>query len=303
MLPQRQSPSRAVARALSAAMGGDWTVSPLHASGFCATWRAERSGPALFVKDASGGAAEMLRAEADGLAALAAVSAVAVPAVRALVDDEESGRTLLAMDWLDLRPPDAGFGACFGAALGALHAAAPAVPGYGWHRGNWLGATAQDNQPLAPDAAWADFFNQRRLAPLAARLAEAGASAALPDAVYAVMERWPVLLHGHRPKPSLIHGDLWSGNWGMLAGGAPVIYDPAVSRSDAEAELAMMELFGSPPAGFWPAYREAAGLDAGYPRRRAVFQLYHLLNHALLFGGGYAAQALGCARDILREAG
>jgi fructosamine-3-kinase len=85
----------------------------------------------------------------------------------------------------------------------------------------------------------------------------------------------------------------------MLADGTPVIYDPAVSCSDAEAELAMMELFGAPPAGFWPAYREAAGLHAGYAARRPLYQLYHLLNHALLFGGSYAAQALRCARSLL----
>lgn len=100
---------------------------------------------------------------------------------------------------------------------------------------------------------------------------------------------------GHTPSPSLVHGDLWSGNWGMLADGTPAVYDPAVSCSDAECELAMMELFGAPPSGFWPAYREAAGLHAGYGRRRG---LYHLLNHALLFGGGYASQAEALARRM-----
>jgi fructosamine-3-kinase len=103
---------------------------------------------------------------------------------------------------------------------------------------------------------------------------------------------------GHTPSPSLVHGDLWSGNWGMLADGTPAVYDPAVSCSDAECELAMMELFGAPPSGFWPAYREAAGLHAGYGRRRGLYQLYHLLNHALLFGGGYASQAEALARRM-----
>jgi protein-ribulosamine 3-kinase len=87
----------------------------------------------------------------------------------------------------------------------------------------------------------------------------------------------------------------------MLADGTPVIYDPAVSCSDAEAELAMMELFGSPPAGFWGAYREAAGLHDGYARRRGLYQLYHLLNHALLFGGGYVRQSMALAQGLLRD--
>jgi fructosamine-3-kinase len=131
------------------------------------------------------------------------------------------------------------------------------------------------------------------------RLAGAGAAASLLRATDAAIEAVPrffddgVALHA-----SLIHGDLWSGNWGMRADGTPVLYDPAVSCSHAEAELAMMELFGRPPPGFWPAYRETAGLHAGYERRRGLYQLYHLLNHALLFGGGYAAQAEALARRL-----
>jgi len=99
---------------------------------------------------------------------------------------------------------------------------------------------------------------------------------------------------GHTPRPALVHGDLWSGNWGMLADGTPVVYDPAVSYSDAEAELAMMELFGSPPAGFWRSYRP----HEGYARRRPLYQLYHLLNHAVLFGGGYEQQARRAAEGV-----
>jgi fructosamine-3-kinase len=87
----------------------------------------------------------------------------------------------------------------------------------------------------------------------------------------------------------------------MLPDGLPVIFDPAVSVSDAEAELAMMELFGSPPSGFGPAWRAAMGVHEGYERRRGLYQLYHLLNHALLFGGGYAAQSLAMAQRLLRK--
>ena len=83
--------------------------------------------------------------------------------------------------------------------------------------------------------------------------------------------------------------------------GSPVIFDPAVSVSDAEAELAMMDLFGAPPAGFWPAYREAYPLHDGYARRRALYQLHHVLNHALLFGGGYTRQATTMIDMLLVE--
>jgi fructosamine-3-kinase len=81
----------------------------------------------------------------------------------------------------------------------------------------------------------------------------------------------------------------------MLDDGTPVIFDPCVSHSDREADLAMMELFGSLPAGFWRGY---GGMPAGYARRKKLYQLYHLLNHAVLFGGGYAQQALRCAESL-----
>lgn len=85
----------------------------------------------------------------------------------------------------------------------------------------------------------------------------------------------------------------------MLAYGSPVIFDPAVSCSDAEAELAMMALFGRAPAGFHAAWQDATGRGPVEPGRLRVYQLYHLLNHAVLFGGGYGQQAMSCAREII----
>ena len=131
----------------------------------------------------------------------------------------------------------------------------------------------------------------------------AARQASLSEAVDAVIQVLPAFFgDGHMPRASLIHGDLWSGNWGMLADGTPVIYDPAVSCSDAEAELAMMELFGQAPPGFSAAYSDAAALHPGYARRRGLYQLYHLLNHAILFGGAYLRQSLELARTLARQA-
>jgi len=97
------------------------------------------------------------------------------------------------------------------------------------------------------------------------------------------------ILKGHQPRPSLLHGDLWSGNAGFRAG-EPVIFDPAVYYGDRECDLAMTELFGGFPADFYSSYRKEYPVDAGYEKRKHLYNLYHLLNHLNIFGGGYLAQ-------------
>jgi fructosamine-3-kinase len=259
------------------------------------------------VKSLPAAQAEVLRAEADGLTALAATQALRVPAVAGCWADAGQGLAVLALEWLDLVPPRGSRpGEQFGRQLAALHRAPPAEGGgrYGWRRDNMLGGTPQRNRWSAESglAGWLAFYGQERLGALRERLAARGAPAALTAAVDAVVAALPGCFDdGHLPRPSLVHGDLWGGNWGWLADGTPVVYDPAVSVSDAEAELAMMELFGEPPPGFWPAYREAAGLAPGYARRRGLYQLYHLLNHELLFGG-YGRQAMAVMEQLLRRA-
>jgi fructosamine-3-kinase len=242
-------------QALEHALGPVSSCRSLGASAFCETWQARHGAQALFVKTAPTARGAMLQAEADGLRALAATRTLRVPQV-ACVSDSDAG-TVLAMEWLELMPADAGFGARFGAALAALHAQACGLPGFGWMRDNFIGATPQSNTPTAD---WIAFFARHRLGAMRDRLAGV-AHAALRDAIDAVIDALPRFFDdGYAPAPALIHGDLWSGNWGMLADGMPVVFDPAVSCSDPEAELAMM----------------------------------------MLFGGGYAGQALACARELAR---
>lgn len=301
----------ALAALLARCSGGSgWSLAPLGLSGFSTTWRARRGTRSLFVKTLPAAQADVLQAEADGLQALAATHTVRVPAVDACVVDDPQ-HALLALEWLEFAPPDAGFGRRLGNALAALHRAPiDAARGrYGWRRDNRLGATLQRNawSETGGLAGWIDFFGRARLGAMRDALAARGGAAdgTLCDAVDAVIAALPRCFDdGHVPTPSLIHGDLWSGNWAMLADGTPVVYDPAVSCSDAEAELAMMELFGAPSAGFWSAYRDAgAGPSSGYARRRPLYQLHHLLNHALLFGetSGYAAQSLALARRLAAQ--
>jgi fructosamine-3-kinase len=195
---------------------------------------------------------------------------------------------VLSLERLDFGTPDAGFGERFGRALAQLHAI-EFEEGYGWPKDNFIGATPQVNTRSSD---WLTFWRDSRLRPMLARLRDPF----LSEAVDLVIDAMPAMFDdAYAPRPSLIHGDLWSGNWGMLTDGTPVIFDPCVSYSDREADLAMMELFGSPPSGFWKAY---GAMPSGYARRKKLYQLYHLLNHAVLFGGGYAQQALRWAREL-----
>lgn len=157
-------------------------------------------------------------------------------------------------------------------------------PRYGWQKDNWIGLAPQPN---AWSDDWAQFFVEYRLAPQARR-----AGIALPD-----VKR---LLEDHHPAPSLLHGDLWSGNVGFTPEG-PVLFDPAVYYGDREADLAMTELFGGFAPAFYAAYREALPLPEGYELRKHVYNVYHLLNHLNLFGSGYLPQVQGVLR-LLRDA-
>lgn len=296
-----------VAEVLQRELGTRVALHALGASGFCTTWRAEVAAARWFVKSARAASADLLAAEADGLAALAATATVRVPAAAGPWRSDDGSLHVLAIEWLDLVAAGARFGERLGHALAALHRApCPMKPSrYGWPRDNRIGATPQTNQPSAGATTtdWIDFFARQRLGAMRSRLPADAWLQPLRTAVDAAIDALPGLFDdGHAPRPSLIHGDLWSGNWGMLADGTPVVFDPAVSCADAEAELAMMELFGAPPAGFWSAYRERAGVHAGYPRRRPAYQLYHLLNHVVLFGGSYVASATACANAIVRGA-
>ena len=298
------------AEVLSARFGGAWALQRAGGSSFCTTWRARPEGPGaaggdLFVKSLPAAQAQVLQAEADGLAALSACGGIRVPAVAGCWVDDTADLALLAIEWLDVASaPGARFGEQFGHRLAALHRAPPpdGAGRFGWRRDNWLGGTPQRNRwgDGGGLAGWLAFIADARLGAMRERLSAAGAAPGLMHGIDRVIDALPGFFDdGHVPRPSLIHGDLWSGNWACLRDGEPVIYDPAVSVSDAEAELAMMELFGSPPPGFWAAYREAAGLAPGYSRRRGLYQLYHLLNHALLFGGGYARQSMAVIDAML----
>jgi fructosamine-3-kinase len=259
--------------------------------------RAERmtlaDGRELFVKFRSDAPVGMYRAEAAGLAWLAEVGALRTPAVVA-VGDERPPR-FLALEWIEGGRSRAGHDEALGRGLAALHRAGAGELGLG--ADNFIGSLPQRNE-AAPS--WADFYGERRLEPMARMAVEAGALAAgVLDELERLRARLPDLCGPPEP-PARLHGDLWGGNAMTDAAGAPVLIDPAVYGGHREVDLAMMRLFGGFSATVFAAYAEAHPLAAGHQEWVELYQLYPLLVHAVLFGGGYARSA---ERVLRRYAG
>ena len=285
----------AIEASIAAASGATFRISAVApVSGGCIhdSFRIDGDGERYFVKTNTARLADAFAAEADGLAALIAAG---MRAPRPFGNGVASGRAYLVIEHLDLAHH--GDWAAMGRALAAMHRATGGQ--FGWRRDNFIGATPQSNRGHND---WTGFWRDARLLPQLALARRNGLGSRLIDAGERLAETLPKLLGGRSPQASLLHGDLWSGNAAFLADGLPVLFDPAVYFGDREADLAMTELFGGFPRSFYAAYAEAWPLDAGYALRRDLYNLYHVLNHANLFGGGYAAQAEALIGRLLAEA-
>ena len=171
-------------------------------------------------------------------------------------------------------------------------------PRFGWFRNNTIGSTIQINDY---EDDWEIFWTKHRLGFQLDLARRNGADHRMLQQGEILKESLGVFFQGHHAEASLLHGDLWSGNYAFDQTGIPVIFDPAVYYGDREAELAMTELFGGFPADFYSAYQSAYPLDNGYKTRKTLYNLYHILNHFNLFGGGYQSQARGMIDRLLSE--
>ena len=170
---------------------------------------------------------------------------------------------------------------------------------YGWYQNNIIGSTPQSNKKHSD---WATFWREERLRPQFEMLYEKGYKKYLQLLANKLLTNLDSLLADHVPEASLLHGDLWSGNYGFINDGfvddgfteqgQPVIFDPALYYGDRETDLAMTELFGGFSQDFYNSYNEAWPLDEGYTNRKTLYNLYHILNHANLFGTSYLNQAI-----------
>ncbi len=244
-----------------------------------------------FVKLNSAQQVEMFAAEALGLQQMFATQTIRIP--QQIGWGTAASSSYIVLEWLELG--SRGGDKCWenmGRQLAAMHRGGGADR-FGWERHNTIGSTPQINTWTEN---WADFFAEHRIG-YQLKLAK-GRGGNFPDTTK-VVEAVRQSLGDTSPQPALVHGDLWSGNAAVTLDREPVIFDPATYYGDREVDLAMTELFGGFPAAFYRGYNEVWPLDPGYKKRKDLYNLYHLLNHFNLFGGGYGSQANYTIQQIL----
>ncbi|MEM9016167.1 MAG: fructosamine kinase family protein [Verrucomicrobiota bacterium] len=249
-----------------------------------------QDGRLLFLKQNRPSFLAMFEAEREGLATLDAAGCLRVPAPLASAVVDESACLLLEGMALGRSSGEAGE-KLLGEQLAQLHRKLSPSGKFGGEIDNFIGATPQPN-PWTED--WADFFVESRLQHQFELAANRGGI--FPDQDD-LLDRVHSHLRFLEIDPVLLHGDLWGGNVGFLTGVEPVIFDPASYYGDRETDLAFTKLFG----GFSPAFYEAYRIEHPAPEslREEIYNLYHILNHFVLFGGGYAQQAESIIRRIL----
>ncbi|MGK7904492.1 MAG: fructosamine kinase family protein [Hormoscilla sp.] len=248
-----------------------------------------------FIKLNSASEIAMFAAEAEGLKQMHQTKTIRVP--QPLCVGTEGNYAYIVMEWLELGSGNSQAWEEMGRQLAAMHRCTPPTEtengGFGWDQNNTIGSTPQINSWTAD---WAEFFAKHRLGYQFKLARSRGGNFPQKDKLLTAI---PELLASHQPQPSLVHGDLWGGNAACTVTGEPVIIDPATYVGDREVDIAMTELFGGFPAAFYRGYNEAFPLDAAYKKRKTLYNLYHILNHFNLFGGGYGSQANRMISEIL----
>ncbi|RZM75991.1 fructosamine kinase family protein [Leptolyngbya iicbica] len=232
----------------------------------------------------------MFEAEALGLREMAETQTIRVP--KPICWGTAEGSCYIVMEYLPLGNSSRDSWYQMGQDLAAMHRVT-SDRGFGWQRDNTIGDTPQKN-PWTDD--WVEFYVEHRLR-YQFQLANRRGNFRRQEELMAAV---PSLLAGHTPEPSLVHGDLWSGNASVTVDGTPVILDPATYYGDREVDIAMSELFGRFPQPFYDGYNATYPLEPGYETRKILYNLYHIINHFNLFGGGYGSQAQSMMDRLLR---
>ncbi|HET6568988.1 MAG TPA: fructosamine kinase family protein [Rhodothermales bacterium] len=241
-------------------------------------------GSRYFLKWGDSPVGDTFQAEAFGLGLLRdSGSPLVVPQALAVEAPGVERPGFLLLEWVDAGSPPVSFWEDFGRGLAVLHRNASGR--YGADQDNFIGRLPQANRRME---SWPAFFRECRLEPQLSMARERGVWRSGWDPLLErLYNRLDDLLPA-RPEASVLHGDLWSGNYMVTTSGRAALIDPAAYHGHREVDLAMTELFGGFRAGFYDAYREAWPLAPGYSERKEIYNLYHLINHLNHFGQSYA---------------
>jgi protein-ribulosamine 3-kinase len=271
---------------------GRLEASPVSGGDINRAWRLSDGQLQYFIKTNTPERLAMFEAEMIGLKAIQTSNSIRVP--EALACGIVGHQAFIVMEYLELsgRPDPVRLAR----QLAAMHQCTQDQ--YGFAVENTIGSTPQINRFTGD---WPVFWQQHRLGYQLSLAKMNGYGKELLDTGMRLNEQVGHFFSGYTPLASLLHGDLWSGNQGADSAGNPVIYDPACYYGDHETDLAMMELFGGPGQRFFDAYDELFAIDAGYFTRRELYNLYHILNHANLFGVSYVSQAKQMIASLLAQ--
>lgn len=260
------------------------------------TFKVSDGNKRYFVKLNSPSCLSMFEAEAAGLKEIYHSHTLRVPSP--ICWGENDHQSWLVLEYLNLNNKSKGDAAALGSGLAAMHRTYSEH--FGWERDNTVGNTPQINTLTT---SWVQFWRDNRLGYQLKLAKKNGYTGKLQKLGERLMSELDIFFHNTSPAASLLHGDLWSGNFSFDVKGQPIIYDPAVYYGDREADIAMTELFGMFPAAFYAAYRDDYPLDSGYNTRKKLYNLYHILNHLNLFGDNYRHQAEQMINELLVEIG
>jgi len=258
-----------------------------------AVWQLQSSEGLIFLKTGAADRLGMFEAEAAGLRELERTKSIRVPKVMAVTRNLKV--SMLALEWLDFEAVSDNCEAQLGERLAQLHRHTQSR--YGWFRDNSIGLNSQINNRRER---WMDFFREQRLRYKLQLASQNGFGDALGSQGEQLLKQLDLFFIDYVPKASLLHGDLWHGNWSCVDG-EPVIFDPAVYYGDRETDLAMTKLFGGFGSGFYAAYEQSWPLDPGSARRLKLYQLYHVLNHLNLFGSSYLERTKSIMQQLRRS--
>lgn len=258
------------------------------------TYCIEDGGQRYFVKLNTVDSLHMFEAEAAGLGEICKTKTLRVP--EPICWSRNDQQAWLVLEYIEMNRSHQKNDAELGSGLAAMHRVYARQ--FGWVRHNTIGMTPQINNASTD---WVRFWRYDRLGYQLDLAKSNGYLGTLQNLGEQLMEHLSRFFGDNQPAPSLLHGDLWGGNYGFDDTGQPVLFDPAVYYGDREVDLAMTELFGGFSSKFYSAYQHDYPLESGYNTRRILYNLYHVLNHLNLFGGSYLSQAERMMDQLLAE--